>query len=392
EPLVAREFEVARADRFKKGSGLPIRVPAVELIEIGAGGGSIAWIDQFHLLRVGPESAGAEPGPACYGRGGTRPTVTDADLILGYLSPDYFLGGRMPLDVAGAERALRDVAEPLGLSITEAAWTIHQVVNENMAAAARIHGAERGVDLRGAPMYAFGGAGPVHACRVAELLEIAEIVLPYAAGVGSTVGLLAAPLAFDLARSAPGLADAMDWHEAAAILRGLEGQGRRLLVDAETPAQEVRVLRFGDMRLRGQAHALMVPLPDDGLDPKQVEEIFHRVYRASYHRMPPRVPIEITTWRVRVEGARPSVRVQAAAEPGDPRKGERRVYLPEAGTYVPTPVYSRYRLAPGARVAGPAIIEERESTVVIAPSGEAEVDAHFNLVLRVGSRKAAGDA
>ena len=178
-PLVAREFEVARADRFARGSGLPIRVPVIELIEIGAGGGSIARVDRLGLLKVGPDSAGADPGPACYNLGGRLPTVTDADLLLGYLDSEFFLGGRMRLDREAAERAVAEhVARPLGLTTIEAAWGIHRVVNENMAAAARIHGIERGKDLRAYPLFAFGGAGPVHCWQVARVLRVPRILVP----------------------------------------------------------------------------------------------------------------------------------------------------------------------------------------------------------------------
>lgn len=385
-PSIASDFEVARIYRFKRGSGLPVKAPSVELIEIGAGGGSVAWIDQFNLLRVGPESAGAEPGPACYGRGGTRPTVTDADLVLGYLDPRYFLGGRMPLDAGAAERAIREVADPLRLSVVEAAWTIHQVVNENMTSAARIHGAERGADLRNIPMYAFGGAGPVHAYRVAELLEMKEVVLPHGAGVGSCLGLLVAPLAFDLSRSMPGFADTLDWLAIEDLLHSLESSGRRLLIGAAASDGYVEVARFGEMRLRGQAHALSIPLPPERLDLSIIRGLFSSAYQASYHRMPPDVPIEMTTWRVRVQQSRPPVRRAVSHQVGAPDKKERSVYWPEEGGYVSTPVFDRYRLRSGTRLSGPAIIEERESTAIVGPSGSAEIDAHLNMVLYVGRR------
>ncbi|MGH2369499.1 MAG: hydantoinase/oxoprolinase family protein, partial [Chloroflexota bacterium] len=211
-PLVTTELEVDRVYRFKKGSGLPIKAPAIEMIEIGAGGGSIARVDPFGLVKVGPQSAGAQPGPACYGQGGDQPTVTDADLLLGYLDPAFFLGGRMRLDRAAAERAIAEqIGGPLGLSVVEAAWAIHQVVNEQMAAAARMHAVERGKDVRAFPLFAFGGAGPVHAHRVAAILGVREIICPFAAGVGSTVGFLVAPLAFDFVRSHYGLLDHLDW-------------------------------------------------------------------------------------------------------------------------------------------------------------------------------------
>src|SRR5512145_982537 len=214
EPLLAREFEVARADRFKRGSGLPIRVPVIELIEIGAGGGSIARLDRMGLLKVGPDSAGAEPGPACYGLGGHEATVTDADLVLGYLDPDFFLGGRMRLDVEAARRAITDrVGTPMGTDLARSAWNIHRVVNENMAGAARIHGIERGKDLRAYPLYAFGGAGPVHAWHVGRTLKVPRVLVPFGAGAASALGLLSAPLAFDFVRTAPQRLDGADWSQ-----------------------------------------------------------------------------------------------------------------------------------------------------------------------------------
>ncbi len=212
EPLLAHGFEVDRRYRFKKGSGLPINLPVIEMIEIGAGGGSIARIDALGLLKVGPDSAGADPGPACYGRGGERPTVTDADLVLGYLDPGFFLGGAMSLDVEAAREAIRrDVAEPLGLSVEEAAWGIHQIVNEVMAGAARVHTLERGGDPRRLPVFAFGGAGPVHGYRIAAALGSPRLIVPSGAGVMSAIGFLAAPIAFDFTRSFPGRLDALDW-------------------------------------------------------------------------------------------------------------------------------------------------------------------------------------
>src|SRR6185503_12126283 len=210
QPLTAHDFEVDRKYRFKKGSGLPIKTPVIEMIEIGAGGGSIARVNALGLLKVGPDSAGADPGPVCYRRGGTEPTVTDADLVLGYLDPAFFLGGGMALDLEGARAAIdRHVAQPLGLSIEQAAWGIHQIVNESMASAARVHTLERGKDPRGLPVFAFGGAGPVHGHRVA--LAAPALIAPFGAGVMSAIGFLSAPLAFDFVRSAPARLDNLDW-------------------------------------------------------------------------------------------------------------------------------------------------------------------------------------
>src|ERR1700694_5694142 len=230
QPLIAHEFEVDRRYRLKKGSGLPIKLPVIEMIEIGAGGGSIARIDPLGLLKVGPESAGAEPGPVCYGHGGTEPTVTDADLVLGYLDPAYFLGGQLELDLAAARRAIQErIADPLGIPVEEAAWGIHHIVNESMANAARIHTLERGKDPHRFPVFAFGGAGPVHGFRIAKALGSPALIVPFGAGVMSAVGFLTAPLAFDFVRSWPGRIDRLDWEKVNALLGEMEAEGRALL-------------------------------------------------------------------------------------------------------------------------------------------------------------------
>jgi N-methylhydantoinase A len=391
-PLLAREFEVARADRFKKGSGLPIRVPCIELIEIGAGGGSLARVDRMGLLKVGPESAGADPGPACYAQGGTTPTVTDADLLLGYLDPAFFLGGRMRLDPDAAGRAVENkIAKPMGLSLTDAAWGIHRVVNENMAAAARVHGIERGRDLRAYPLFAFGGAGPVHAWHVGRILKVPRILVPFGAGAMSAYGLLAAPLAFDFVRTAPQRLGAADWTQINGLFGEMESEGRRILRGAEVPDGDVRIRRTAEMRYAGQGHEVEVELPSGTLDDGSLAVItaaFEAAYRALYSRTPLGVPIEALNWRavvsgpvpeISVSGPRPSARVTAAAKPAP--KGTRRAYFPEAKGYVDTQVFDRYALTPGAVLAGPAIIEERESTTVAGPGARITVDSRLTLIL-----------
>src|SRR5579859_1490042 len=262
QPLIAHEFEVDRRYRLKKGSGLPIKLPVIEMIEIGAGGGSIARIDALGLLKVGPESAGAEPGPVCYGNGGTEPTVTDADLVLGYLDPDYFLGGQFKIDLAAARRAIAErIAEPAGLSLEEAAWGIHQVVNESMANAARIHTLERGKDPHRFPVFAFGGAGPVHGYRIAKALGSPALIVPFGAGVMSAVGFLTAPLAFDFVRSWPGRLDALDWQKANALLGEMEAEGQALLEKSGVLTEHIHHQRVADMRYVGQGHEIQVTLP-----------------------------------------------------------------------------------------------------------------------------------
>src|SRR5881296_862274 len=319
-PLVGREFEVARADRFKKGSGLPIRVPVIELIEIGAGGGSIARVDRMGLLKVGPDSAGADPGPACYNLGGRFPTVTDADLLLGYLDAEFFLGGRMRLDREAARRSIEEhVASPLGLDVIAAAWGIHRVVNENMAAAARIHGIERGRDLRSYALFAFGGAGPVHCWQVATILRTPRILLPFGAGAMSAYGLLAAPLAFDFVRTGRQRLDAAGWAAINRLFAEMEDEGRALLTRAGVAAGKVTVARIAEMRYLGQGHEVEAAVPLGNLSAERLPTItasFEAAYRALYHRLPRGVPIEALNWRVKVAGPDPNIALTSRAEPG----------------------------------------------------------------------------
>jgi N-methylhydantoinase A len=395
-PLIGREFEVARADRFKKGSGLPVRVPVIEMIEIGAGGGSIARVDRMGLLKVGPDSAGADPGPACYNLGGRQPTVTDADLLLGYLDAEFFLGGRMRLDRGAAQRAVEEhVARPLGLDVTQAAWGIHRVVNENMAAAARIHGIERGKDLRSYPLFAFGGAGPVHCWQVATILKTPRIILPFGAGAMSAYGLLAAPLAFDFVRTGRQRLDGADWTAVNRLFTEMEDEGRALLARAGVAASKVTVSRIAEMRYLGQGHEVEAAVPPGKLSAASLAKItasFEASYRALYHRLPQGVPIEALNWRVTVSGPDPKTKLGGHAKPDragrrtgaagrSAVKGTRRAYFAERGGFVETPVYDRYAFTPGMTLKGPAIVEERESTAVIGPGGHARVDAGLALIV-----------
>jgi N-methylhydantoinase A/oxoprolinase/acetone carboxylase beta subunit len=394
-PSVAPSLEVARVARFKKGSGIPLQIPTVETLEIGAGGGSIAWIDSLGLVRVGPRSAGADPGPACYCRGGSEPTVTDADLLLGYLDPDYFLGGAMRLDREAAERAVARVGERQGLGRTETAWAIHQVVNENMASAVKIHVVEKAQDPRRYAMLAFGGAGPVHAAAVAKVLSIRQVICPPAAGVASAIGLLVMPSALELARSYPVRVDRLDWAEVADLYREAEEQATARLGEAGVAPDDVSFERMVDGRFAGQLHEISIPLPERLLDGRgttaetlaELQETFVTRYRALYGHVPRGMPIELLSWRLTARGPRPSVRLPRA-EPGesDARsaiRGHRQAYFGEARDFVHTPVYDRYALRPGMQVAGPAIVEERESTAVVGPGMSAWMDAYANLVMQL---------
>ena len=391
QPLLAHEFEVDRRYRLKKGSGLPIKLPVIEMIEIGAGGGSIARVDPMGLLKVGPDSAGAEPGPACYGRGGTEPTVTDADLVLGYLDPDYFLGGQLKIDLAAARRAIKErIADLLGLSIEEAAWGIHQIVNESMANAARIHTLERGKDPHRFPVFAFGGAGPVHGFRIAKALGSPALIAPFGAGVMSAVGFLTAPLAFDFVRSWPGRINQLDWHEVNALLSEMEAEGQALLERSGVPHQHIRHRRVADIRYVGQGHEIQVPLPGGQLSSDSTPLIinsFEEAYRRLYERLSRSVPVEIINWRITSSGPAPHVRLQTGRDEQaiapTARKGSRRAYFPELEGYHDTAVYDRYGLMPGSSLGGPAIVEERESTVIIGPDARFRIDEQRNLIVEL---------
>jgi N-methylhydantoinase A len=390
-PLIAHDFEVDRIYRFKKGSGLPIKIPVIEMIEIGTGGGSIARVDSMGLIKVGPDSSGSVPGPACYGRGGTQPTVTDADLVLGYLYPGYFLGGRMSLDLEAARSAIQThIANKTGVSVEEAAWGIHQIANENMANAARVHALERGKDPSRLPLFAFGGAGPLHAYRIAKALGSPSILAPFGAGVMSTVGFLVAPLAFDFVRSWRARIDRLDWAQANALLSEMEAEGSAVLQASGVQPSDITHRREADLRYVGQGHEVRVSLPagllSDG-DATALMDEFRRVYRELYERLGPPVPIEVLNWRVVSSGPNPNLQLQVPASQPRPAseaiKGERPAYFPELGGYASTPVYDRYRLTPGASFVGPAIVEERESTVVVGPAARCEIDGRHNLVIGI---------
>ncbi len=393
QPLKTHEFEVDRVYRFRKGSGLPVRIPVIDMIEIGAGGGSIARVDSLGLLKVGPESAGADPGPVCYRQGGTEPTVTDADLVLGYLDPKYFLGGKMPLDLEGARKAVGRLGAKLNMTVEQAAWGIHQIVNENMANAARAHLGERGKDPRRMPMYAFGGAGPVHGYRVAEIFRLPALISPFGAGVGSTFGLLAAPLAFDFVRSAYSRMDELDWKFANSLLDEMAEEGRRILESSGLNSEDINYHRTADMRYVGQGHEVSVLLPSGMLSENDLAGItaeFERTYEALYGRQGPDVPLEVINWRVVASGPRPEMNFKLSRDVSnrsDPRKGSRRAYFPERADYLDTAVYDRYALKPGMKFAGPAIVEERESTLIIGMQGKALVDERLNVIVELGDGK-----
>ena len=391
-PSRTTELEVAREHRFKKGSGL-LKVPAIDMIEIGAGGGSIAYVDPMGLMKVGPQSAGADPGPACYGLGGTEPTVSDADLVLGLLNPDYFLGGEMSLDPDSAQKSIETrLAGPMGMSVTRAAHGIHEVVNENMATAARMHASEQGLDVRGSALVAFGGAGPVHAYRVAKLLGISRVVCPLGAGVMSSIGMLVAPKSFDSVQSYISRLDSVDWDHVSYIYETMESSAVELLTLAGVEAEDIRIERRADMRYVGQGFEIVVPVPGGKLGPGLQETLaatFSETYKSLFGRILTDVPVETITWRLSASEPppRPDIRFRTVGSGTHAGgiKGERPVFLTEEGRFVDCPVFDRYGLEPGATVNGPAIVEERESTVFVGPDARCAIDEHLNLVMTLGS-------
>jgi 5-oxoprolinase (ATP-hydrolysing) len=357
-------LEVARVHRFKSGSGIPIKTPALDLIEIGAGGGSIARLNQLGMLAVGPESAGAEPGPACYGAGGTQPTVTDANLLLGYLDPDGFLGGRMRLSADAAAQAMESLARPLGMTIEKAAWFLHATVNESMAGAARVHLAERGLDAGSLTLLALGGAGPLHADRVAREAGLHRVMVPPDPGVGSAAGLLLAPRAFEVSRSFPGRLDEFDWARLSGLCSELENQARELVLAAGADPGQVRIGRSVDMQVEGQVHEIEVWFAR--LDPEVIEESFVATYERLFHHPPLKRPRRAVTWRLRAWAPGWSELAPGSRKAGQPSYAVRRAYFPETGS-IEVPVHQRAGLPAGFTASGPLIVAEAASTTVACP-------------------------
>jgi len=386
-PLITGYFEVDRKYRFKAGSGYPMTVPSIDMIEIGAGGGSIASCDALKLLKVGPQSAGSMPGPVCYGKGGDDICVTDADLALGLLDADHFLGGEMKLDVERMRARLAALADDLGVTPADAAAGIYRIVGETMASAARAHAVDRGVDYRGIPLLAFGGAGPLHACYVAELLGSSTVIVPPNASVLSAFGMLVTPVRYDLVRGALGKLDAIDWQAAGAMFEEMVTAGRQALLDAGVGADDVRLSFGGDLRYYGQAHEVAVTFdgdPREKWDLAGMRESFERTYEAHYGMRLPDNEVEVVNWRVSCVG--PSILRGAAPRladtPGAPRL-HRSVHLGTgARRDVRYAVYERSVLAAGQEIAGPAIVEERETTTVILPGWTARIDATGCIIAR----------
>lgn len=378
---VVPTFEVGRVQRFMKGSGLTIQVPVVDLMEIGAGGGSIAKVSKMGTLQVGPESSGAEPGPICYGRGGKDPGVTDADLLLGYLDENYFLGGEMKLDKEAARRGVEErIAKPLGVPFIQALWGIHDLINETMAGAAKTHIAEKGGNPKVATVIAFGGAGPVHAYGLAKKLGSPRLIVPPNAGVGSALGFFTAPRAFDLVRSHKVALAEADFAQMEEIFKEMEAEGTRTL-DKGGAAEEIRFERSVDVRFVGQGSETNIPIPEANFTQVKREEVrrrFDEIYKNLYGRTYPESAVEFINFRVRAslpERLLELPRVEKREVPLENAiKGRRKAYSGIAKDFIPYTVYDRYKLFPGARFLGPAIVEERESTVIIGEDASVSVD------------------
>ena len=390
EPTRTTDLEVARVERFQKGSGLLLKAPAVDLIEIGAGGGSIANVDELGLIAVGPESAGSSPGPACYGQGGTMATVTDADVILGYLNPDYFLGGKMRLDRQKSQAAIEStVAKALDVPVEQAAANIFAVVNDNMANAAAVYSAEQGIDLRRYELLAFGGAAPVHAWDVARRLGITKVRIPFAAGVLSALGCLTSPMSFDFVFGYMRELAQVDWQHVNDRYQELEAQGRRQLADAGI-TDGVTVFLSADMRYYGQRYEVTVPLASCHLTAAGVGSIrdtFYDAYRAYYGREIADVPVETVSWRMTVSGPRPDLDINWSGRENSATdaviKSQRHVVFPNTEQPVNCAVYERSEIPVGAEIEGPAIIEDHESTTVVPSNAKLHVDGERMLVLDI---------
>ncbi len=398
EPMLSRSFEVDRAHRFMKGSGMPVKIPVVEMVEIGAGGGSIAGVDALGRIQVGPHSAGAEPGPACYGQGGARPTVTDANLAMGRIDVEGFAGGTMTLDAAAARAALlANVGKPMDMDAVAAAEGVIEIVDENMASATRVHAVERGTEVAGRAMIAFGGAAPLHAARLAEKLGIDRVVVPANAGVGSAVGMLLAPIAYEVVRSRYMRLSDFD----AGVVNELFSDMREeavAVVRMGAVEAELRETRFAYARYVGQGHEIKVALPEWEFAPgadESIRDAFERDYERQYGRTVPGLDIEVLTWSATVSAPLPDIseKIAEAADTVASADGARDIRFPGAGDAVSAALYQRPALGPGCRLEGPAAIGEDQTTTIVPGGFTVGVNGRGDLVLErdaAGARPTAG--
>jgi len=386
EPQTSRKFEISRAARFIKGSGMPVRIPVVEMIEIGAGGGSIASVDALSRLVVGPESAGSEPGPVAFARGGTQATVTDADVVLGYIDPATFAEGRMTIDKESAAQTLHDdIASTLKLSVTDAALGVSEIVDENMASAGRMHSVESGKDLTARTMIAFGGNGPLHATRVARSAGIDRIVIPTNPSVGSAIGFLSAPVSYEIVRSDYTLLEGINLSRINALFDELINEAGSV-VHGGAPGEATSERRTAYMRYHGQGHEIEVGLPDRGLrttDLPSLRSDFEAEYRRQFSRIVPGMEIEILNWSVLVTTI--AGETFTPTKPSSERQVEktvvRNIICDVTGHQIIAPVYERAELAPGDCFAGPALVVEPQTTTLVSQDFSAQMDTAGQLIL-----------
>ena len=392
-PQITKEYEVGAAasasDHGGKGGGYPLRTPVIDLVEIGAGGGSIAWVDAGDVLHVGPQSAGADPGPVCYGAGGTEPTITDANLLLGRIDPEYFLGGEISLDLDAASSAIEErCGRPLGMDVVEVAHGIVEIANAAMAGALRRISIQRGLDPRDFALVAFGGAGPLHANRLAAELDIPTVIVPRSPGTFSAMGLLATDLKHEFTATTIERLDKMDRDVLVSTFERLSQEGRSALVRDRVPADDMRFERILDLRYVGQSYDLAVSVRDETFlsdEMARLADAFHKEHRRAYGFNAPDEPIEAVTLRLSATGdiSKPALRELGAEEdPEVARKADREVYFAEKGAYVTTPIFDRYGLGAGCCIEGPAIVEEMDSTTLIHPGYTVRVDPSGNLLIQ----------
>ncbi len=381
-PLIGYRFEAGREKRLTKGSGMPISISTIELIEIGAGGGSIAHLDQLGLLKVGPESAGAVPGPACYGRGGEQATVTDANLVLGYLDPSAFAGGTMSIDLAKATAAIARIADKSGIGVPELAWGIYSIVNENMAAAARVHVAERGHHAAKFALLVTGGGGPLHGCEVARRLGIRKVVCPPGAGVASALGLLMAPARIDRMATIAKPLGRLDWAQFESAYQRLEEDARSVIAATLADAKvKPSIARAADLRFVGQGFEIVTDLPAgpyaEASGPA-IRETFLSAYRQTFGHVPPGGEIEVVNIRVAATAVAGNTELSvrgAAISGASAVRGTRKIWVSTLSAFAEVPVYERDALSIGQVVAGPAVIQEASSTLVLPAGARAKVDS-----------------
>jgi len=381
----SRQFEVARAYRFVQGSGLPVRIPVIELVEIGAGGGSIARLDTLGRLQVGPDSAGSAPGPACYGNGGSEPTVTDADTVLGRLDPKRFAGGAIPLHRDKAEAALQSLAGPLKTDAQGAAAGVAEIVDETMASAARVHAVENGKDTAERTLIAFGGAAPLHAARLARKLGMKRVIVPVGAGVGSAFGFLRAPIAYEVVRTRHVRLDMFDARMLNELFAAMRAEAEKVVRPA-APGETLVETRLAFMRYRGQGHEIAVPLPNQPFAADAAPDLrrrFEATYETVFGRAIPRLEVEALTWTLSIATDRPLPKPAGAPAKAvaPPPSGHREVLDPASGRHDKAALHERSALGPGMSLDGPALIVEDGTTTVVPQGFGARINGLGQIVL-----------